>query len=135
MVVNLVTPEAAAALRASYGDGRLAAWVVGAVDPTPEAFAQMRRGLVIYLGVPGYAEMFAAAGFGALVDAARAGTPPRELLDRVPDELCAAVGLVGSRDEVATRARAYREAGVDEVCVVPVTAGDPGGRRTLAAFA
>src|SRR4051794_30293239 len=134
MVVNLVTPEVVAGLRARYGDGRLAAWVVGAVEPAPEAFAQMRRGLVAYLGVPGYAEMFEAAGFGELVAFARSGAPPREVLRRVPDELCAAVGLVGSRDEVAGREQAYRAAGVDELCVVPVTAGDPGGERTLRAL-
>jgi hypothetical protein len=32
------------------------------------------------------------------------------------------------------RAARYREAGVDEVAMVPATAGDPGGRRTLEAF-
>lgn len=134
MVVNLVTPATAARLRERYGEGRVAAWVVGAVDPSPEAFAQMRRGLVIYLAVPGYAEMFEEAGFGELVAFARSGAPPREVLERVPDELCAAVGLVGTRTEAKARARAYRDAGVDELCVVPVTAGDPGGCRTLGAL-
>ena len=27
----------------------------------------------------------------------------------------------------------YRRAGADEICIVPVTAGDPGGARTLQA--
>ena len=134
MVLNLVTPEVAASLRERFGEGRLAAWVAAAVEPTGEAIAQMRRALVSYVGVPGYAEMFTAAGFGELVEFARTGPRPGELLARVPDELPAAVGLVGSREDVAARLQAYRDAGVDEVCIVPVTAGDPAGRRTLAAF-
>ena len=135
MVVNLVTPQVAANLRERFGTGRLAAWVPAAIDPTDEAFAQMRRGLAMYLGVPGYAEMFEAAGFGELVAFARTGPRPSELLPRVPEELCAAVGLVGTREEAEARAQAYRDAGVDELCIVPVTAGDPAGRRTLEAFA
>jgi alkanesulfonate monooxygenase SsuD/methylene tetrahydromethanopterin reductase-like flavin-dependent oxidoreductase (luciferase family) len=56
-------------------------------------------------------------------------------LDAVPIELIDAVGLVGSADHIVRRIAAYREAGVDDVCVVPATAGDDAGRRTLAALA
>jgi hypothetical protein len=40
---------------------------------------------------------------------------------------------LGSADRIATRLRAYREAGADCVAVVPSTAEDPGGRATLRA--
>jgi len=71
----------------------------------------------------------------ARTSAARAGTPPGELLARVPPELCRAIGLVGTEAEVRARIDEYREAGVDEIAIVPATAGDPGGRRTLEALA
>ena len=42
------------------------------------------------------------------------------------------VGLVG---DVGVRLEAYAAAGLDEVVLVPATAGDPGGERTLTALA
>ncbi len=78
--------------------------------------------------------MFTEAGFGELVDAARGGTHPRELLAAVTPELPRAVGLVGGTDEIRERAAAYRDAGVNELVLVPATAGDPGGERTLRAL-
>ena len=140
MVVNLVTAEQARELagglaaRAAGEPPRLAAWVVAAVDPFPETEAQLMRAVVPYLAAPGYGAMFAGAGFAELVDAARAGTHPRELLAQVTPELPRAVGLVGDAGEVRERAAAYREAGVDELVLVPATAGDPGGERTLRAL-
>jgi probable F420-dependent oxidoreductase len=144
MVINLCTPELAGRLRERLGKlaaeagveaPPLAAWIPACVDPGEEAIAQLNRGAVAYLAAPGYGEMFAAAGFGGLVDEARAGTPPRELLASVPPELCGAIGLIGSEAEVWARAEDYRRAGVDEIAIVPATAGDPGGRRTLEALA
>jgi probable F420-dependent oxidoreductase len=140
MVINLVTPELAARLagalaqRAPGAPPPLAAWVAAAVDPSDEALAQLSRGIVPYLAAPGYGEMFAAAGFGELVEAARAGAHPRELLERLPPELPRAVGLVGSPAEASARAAEFRDAGVDELVIVPATAGDPGGERTLRAL-
>ncbi len=143
MVLNLVTPELAARLAARLDQAsadagrarpRLAAWVAAAVDPTPAARAQLAQGLVPYLAAEGYGEMFEAAGFGELVAAARAGTHPRELLARVPDELAASVGLVGTAEDAARRAAQYRDAGVDDIVIVPATAGDDGGERSLRAL-
>jgi probable F420-dependent oxidoreductase len=144
MVINLCTPELAGRLRERLEESAaeagvktppLAAWIPAAVDPGEEAIAQLNRGAVAYLAAPGYGEMFAAAGFGELVDAARAGTPPRDLLSQVPAELCGAIGLVGDEGTVRARAGEYRSAGVDEIAIVPATAGDPGGRRTLESLA
>jgi probable F420-dependent oxidoreductase len=140
MVINLCTPALAGDLRkrldrfaadAGVKAPPLAAWIPAAVEPTDEAIAQLSRGAVAYLAAPGYGEMFAAAGFGELVARARAGTPPGELLQDVPPELPRSIGMVGGEEEVRARADEYRSAGVDEVAIVPATAGDPGGRRTL----
>jgi probable F420-dependent oxidoreductase len=144
MVINLCTPVLAAQLHqrlavhaaaAGIEPPPLAAWLPSCVDPGEEAIAQLSRGAVAYLAAPGYGEMFAAAGFGDLVERARAGASPSELLARVPPELSAAIGLVGSEAEIRERARQYRAAGVHELAIVPATASDPGGRTTLEALA
>jgi probable F420-dependent oxidoreductase len=144
MVINLATVQGAAGLRerldaAAAAAGRpappLALWVVAAVDPTDAGIEQMTRSVVPYLAAPGYAEMFASAGFGDLVTLARTGLHPRELLAEVPRDLCRAIGLVGTEAEIRERAAAYRAAGVDELAIAPTTAGDPAGERTLSALA
>jgi probable F420-dependent oxidoreductase len=143
MVVNLVTPEQAARLReklerAAHAAGRatppLAAWVVGALDPTDETLHQIRQAVVVYLAAPGYGEMFTEAGFGDLVRRARSGAHPRELVAAIPPELIRAVGAVGDEATLRRRIEDYRKAGVDAVAIVPATAGDPAARRTLAAI-
>jgi probable F420-dependent oxidoreductase len=136
MVLNLVTPELvsrmAARLRAETArPPRLAAWVVAAVNPTDETHAQLARGLVPYLAAEGYSDMFIQAGFGETVEAARSGVHPAQLLEQVPPELVASVGLVGTEDEARRRAREYLDAGLDELVLVPATAGDEAGARSL----
>jgi hypothetical protein len=42
---------------------------------------------------------------------------------------------VGDASIVRARIDAYAAAGLDEIAVVPATAGDPGGERTLTALA
>ncbi|MGH3756941.1 hypothetical protein [Actinophytocola sp.] len=51
----------------------------------------------------------------------------------LPTDAARVVGLVGAAATV--RARIAEYAGLDEVAVVPATAGDPGGERTLTALA
>ena len=53
----------------------------------------------------------------------------------LPDEAARVVGLVGDSRTVHARIAEYAEAGLDEVAIVPATAGDPAGERTLAALA
>jgi probable F420-dependent oxidoreductase len=143
MVLNLVTPALVRQLAARLKDEaakigreppRLAAWVVAAVDPAPETHAQLARGLVPYLGADGYSDMFTAAGFGGVVRAAQAGMHPAQLLELVPPELAAAVGLVGNEAEARRRAGEYFDAGVDDLVLVPATAGDDAGARSLKAL-
>lgn len=144
MVLNLVTPATVARLvtdlriaaqRCDRAAPRVAVWVAAAVDPTTDGIDQLRRGLVPYLAAPGYGEMFVEAGFAPVVALARSGARPADVFDAVPRELVDAVAAVG--DSAACRARIedYRSAGAHDIAIVPVTAGDPGGRRTLSALA
>jgi probable F420-dependent oxidoreductase len=145
MVMNLITPASAARLvaqlRAASADlgrptPRVAVWATGALDPSPAALDQLRRGAVAYLGVPGYGEMFEEAGFTELVALARTRPHPSELLAATPQALIEAVGLIGDEQAILDRLAAYKAAGVDEVAVVPAsTDDDPGGARTIAAVA
>ena len=77
--------------------------------------------------------LMSAAGFGELVQFARTRPHPAELLAAMPDELVSAIGLVGGLEQVEQRLEAYRQAGADEICLVPATAGDPGGAASLRA--
>jgi probable F420-dependent oxidoreductase len=145
MVINLVTPKSAARLVQLLHDecraaGRpvppVAAWVSAAVDPSPEGTEQLRRGLVAYLAVPGYAEMFAEAGFGEVVSFARTGPHPRDLLAAIPPEIVAHVGLAGDLQAVRARLGEYAAAGVEEVALVPGSSdADPAGVATMTALA
>ncbi|MER5647449.1 LLM class F420-dependent oxidoreductase [Streptosporangium sp. NPDC002524] len=115
---------------------RVAAWVTAAVDPGREAVDRIRRAVVGYLAAPGYGEMFVEAGFGDVVAFARTRPHPRELLAAIPDGLLESVALLGDVGAARERLRAYADAGVDEVALVPVsTDADPGGVATLKALA
>jgi probable F420-dependent oxidoreductase len=144
MVLDLVSPELAGEDRAKLDAaatavGRraptLAAWIPAAIDPDPDSYAELMDSLAGYLEVPGYSEMFIAAGFDEAVQAASAGATQAELLDALPPDAASRIGLVGDVDTVRARLDAYGAAGLDEVVLVPATAGDPGGDRTLTAFA
>jgi probable F420-dependent oxidoreductase len=144
MVLDLVSPELAGEYRAKLdaaasAAGRpapaLAAWIPAAIDPDPDSYAELMDSLAGYLEVPGYGEMFTAAGFGEAVQAAGAGATRAEQLDALPLDAASRIGLVGDLDTVRVRLEAYAAAGLDEVVLVPATAGDPGGERTLTALA
>ncbi len=144
VVLNLLTPGLVAQIRrridaVAHAAGRrpppLTVWVPAALDPGPAAIAQMARQLVAYVGAPAYGEMFAAAGFRAIVEMARGGGHPREVLAAMPRALLDAVGAIGAAGTVRARIDEYAAAGADVVALVPVTAEDPGGAGILAAVA
>jgi probable F420-dependent oxidoreductase len=143
MLLDIVTPEQVRELRAKLDAaaekaGRtpptLAAWLPAAVDPDPESLTQVLRSVVGYLTVPGYRDVFTAAGFGEAVELAAHGADPDRLLRALPPAAAGTVGLVGDLDAVRARIDAYAEAGLDEIALVPATAGDPAGERTLEAL-
>ena len=138
MLLDLVTTEQVAALRSklerSVGSGtrpKLAAWLPAAVEPTDEAVAQILESIAGYLTIGGYREMFLEAGFDEAVEKAASGADISEVVGTLPDYAAGVVGLVGDRAAIGERLAAYAEAGLDEVAVVPMTAGDPKGERTL----
>jgi probable F420-dependent oxidoreductase len=143
VVLNLVPPEQVSAVRAridaeAAAAGRpapaLAVWVPVALEPHDEARAQLASQLAIYLGAPGYGEMFAELGCADLVRRARAGEHRFDLAGSVPPQLLEGVCAIGSPTDVTARISAYHDAGADAVGVVPSTAEDPCGRRVLTAL-
>ena len=143
MLLNMVTPQSLGRLReqmaaeaeaAGRDCPKLAVWLTCAIDPGPEDMEQLLRAIVGYLAAPGYAEMISEAGFAELVEYARTRPHPKKLLAAMPDELMSAIGLVGSKERIDERIGQYRSAGADEICLVPATAGDPGGLKTLQAM-
>ena len=89
--------------------------------------------LAVYLGVPGYGEMFVRSGSRSLSTArARAlGDPSSRARSR---SSCSSRSARSARSRTCVaRIRAYHDAGADVVGVVPSTAEDPGGRRVLSA--
>lgn len=144
VVLNLVTPEAVREVRgalerearaAGRACPRLAVWLAAAHEPNADGIAQLARQVCVYLAPPGYGEMFRAAGYGALVERARAGEPQAQLAPEMPRALLEAVAALGSRTELRARMSDYAAAGADEIAVVPVTAGDDAGVRVLEALA
>ena len=140
VVLNLASPARVAEVRVAIDTAaamagraapRLTVWVPVALNPGDAAHAQIAAQLAVYLGPPGYGEMFSALGFDDLVRRARTGATRRELAAAVPVELLDRVCALGTVDRVAAQLRAYREAGADCVAVVPSTAQDPGPRATL----
>lgn len=79
--------------------------------------------------------MFAQAGFEEAVALAETGADRTELHRALPSDAAHRVGLVGDAALVREKLEAYAAAGLDEVVLVPATDGDPGGERTLTAFA
>lgn len=143
MVLDLVSPELAreyrtrldaAAAEAGRTAPRLAAWIPAAADPDPEAYEQVMWSLVNYLPVAGYAEMFADAGFTEAVALSAKGADPDTLYAALPEDAPTRLGLVGDADTVASRLRAYADAGLDETVLVPATSGVEHTLSTIASL-
>ncbi|QRN79197.1 MAG: LLM class flavin-dependent oxidoreductase, partial [Nocardiopsis sp. BM-2018] len=129
MVLNMVTADTAAELAPQHPN--TAVWLAAAIDPTPDERRWMALGFVGYLGAPGYGEMFARAGFADLVAFARTRPHPREIADRLPDELLDAVALTGDEATVRRRIDEYADAGVREIGLVMPPLDLAAGPRTL----
>jgi probable F420-dependent oxidoreductase len=133
MVLNMVTVAAARRLAGQHPD--TAAWLCAAIDPTEAERRWLTRGFVGYLAAPGYDEMFVDAGYGELVELARTKPSPKDLFERIPDDLLDHVALVGDEATVRSRLAEYESAGLAEVCLVPPAPELPSGIATLEALA
>ena len=136
VVLNLVSTEHVAAVHAAVAEEaaaagretpRLAVWVPAALDPGPAALAQLAGQLAVYLGAPGYGELFAKLGFGSLVERARAGERRGELAAAIPRELLARIGAIGSPDEVRARIAEYHAPGPTRSRSFPARPKTPAG--------
>ena len=145
VVVNLLSPEQVARVRAALDEAAVAAgrpeppplavWVPACLDPGEAAMAQLTRQLVAYCAPPGYGEMFIQSGFGSVVTLARSGARPAEVQAAIPPAMVESIAALGGVGDLRRRIAAYRDAGAAAVGIVPVTAEDPGGERLLAALA
>lgn len=120
----------------SLGDLRVIvgmAAAVGSEDETAAARDAVRAELALYVGGMGsrtqnfYAETVAQLGFAEAAERIQTAflSGDRDgAIAAVPDELMAAVSLVGTADQVREGISALREAGVDTIVVRPVGA-DP----------
>lgn len=142
VVLNMVAPDSVERMAARLDEltgtrpiPPIAVWLTASVDPTEADHEQMARGRVGYLMAPGYREMLIEAGFGSVVELAATGAHPAQIAKQIPSEIDYVVGLAGSVTQIEDRLRAYQAAGVEEVCLVPATASDPLGARTLTALA
>jgi probable F420-dependent oxidoreductase len=114
---------------------RLAVLVPTLVDPDQVGEEQLRRALLPYLRASGFARIFTEAGFGEVVALARTGAHPRSLYPEMTDEMVRTVAAVGSVAQVRAALAEYRAVGVDELVLMPITAGDPCGLHTLTVLA
>lgn len=144
VVLNLASPQRVSQVREQIEQQATAAgripphvtvWVPVAVRPGADALRQLAGQLAVYLGPPGYGEMFCDLGFGDLVERARSGARRADLAAAIPFELAGQLAALGDPDQVGERIRAYLDAGADTVAVIPVTAEDPAGRIALGCVA
>lgn len=104
---------------------RLAVFLPTVVDPDAESLDWIRRSLLPYLDADGFGRMFAEAGHGELVDLARGGAHERSLLAAMPEEVLRSIAAIGDLNQVCSAFEDYRQAGVDEIVMLPESY-DPG---------
>ena len=140
VVLNLVPPARVAEMRAVVNAAaaatgrkppRLTVWVPVALDPGAAAHGQLAAQLAVYLGPPGYGEMFSELGFPT----SSSGPSGRAAANWRPQSplSCSARCAPLAPPDIAAKLRAYHDAGADTVAIVPGTAEDPGGRAALRA--
>jgi probable F420-dependent oxidoreductase len=98
---------------------RLAVFLPTVVDPDPQALDWIRRSLLPYLDADGFGRMFAEAGHGELVDLARGGAHERSLLAAMPEDVLRSIAAIGDLNQVCSAFEDYRQAGVDEIVMLP----------------
>ena len=151
LVLNLLTEAAIQRLcrriaevaeSAHRPDPHACLWQPVAFGPTTELSDESRRQvaaqLSAYLAAPGYRDLFIEAGAPDLVQRAIAGEPRAGLAGELsPDVLRQFVPTASWQDPTSIASALERRfaAGIDEIAIVPSTAGDPGAERTVAALA
>ncbi|MBW8806037.1 MAG: LLM class F420-dependent oxidoreductase [Catenulisporales bacterium] len=98
---------------------RLAVFLPTVVDPDAACLDWIRRSLLPYLDADGFGRMFAEAGHGELVDLARGGAHERSLMAAMPEDVLRSIAAIGDLNQVCSAFEDYRQAGVDEIVMLP----------------
>jgi alkanesulfonate monooxygenase SsuD/methylene tetrahydromethanopterin reductase-like flavin-dependent oxidoreductase (luciferase family) len=105
VVLNLVTPDQVARMRGAIDRAARASRSqtsaghrvgAGCVRPDRRAWRQLARQLVVYVGAPGYGEMFMKPDSPTPCASHEAAVHPRVLLASIPRALMQAIGAIGS---------------------------------------
>ncbi len=116
------------------GDAAIHAYVhLGVGERTPDTDKLARRDLYGYASADAYRSSFRTAGYGAEMDAFEAAKAERDrdgqmaaISDRMIDE----IDTIGDAERARSTVAAYRDAGVDDVIVMPLPWG-PDRRQVL----
>ncbi|MEM9712742.1 MAG: LLM class F420-dependent oxidoreductase [Actinomycetota bacterium] len=115
------------------GGAEVHAYVHAGVTDWESGVGAARKDLFGYAMAPGYARMFAAAGYAdemAAIDEAKAAGDREAMVAAISDRMVRDIDFIGDADEVATFVRSYREAGVDHPILMPLPWG--ADRRAVA---
>lgn len=108
------------------GDAEVHAYVHAAVTDWESGAGPARKDLFGYAMAPGYAKMFAAAGYAeemAAIGEARAAGDRDAMVAAVSDRMVRDIDFIGTADEVTAFVRTYAQAGVDHPILMPMPWG------------
>jgi probable F420-dependent oxidoreductase len=109
------------------GECHIHAYVhVGVCDPEA-ARKNARKDLFSYAVVPAYAQAFERAGFSHEVEAVRTAHAAKDreaALAAISEEMIDAIDICGDAETVASATRAYYDAGVDNIVIMPLPWGE-----------
>ncbi|MEM8902996.1 MAG: hypothetical protein AAGF02_04775, partial [Actinomycetota bacterium] len=115
------------------GGAEVHAYVHAGVTDWESGVGAARKDLFGYAMAPGYARMFAAAGYAdemAAIDEAKAAGDREAMVAAISDRMVRDIDFIGDADEVAAFVGSYREAGVDHPILMPLPWG--ADRRAVA---
>jgi F420-dependent oxidoreductase-like protein len=128
-IAEVIGPELAEGRRRCGRDGEpidVVAAVPSAVTNDPsEAYAAMRKELLVYFGLPFYRAMIERSGFAADIEAYdEAAGDPEAMQSAISDGFLAELTAVGSPERVREGVESYRAAGAVSPCIGPIPGSD-----------
>lgn len=138
MMAEVRAGAAAAGRELAPGFPVVARLMVALTDDAPAATAMLKHAFAPYAATTGYNRFFRWLGYEAEADgiaAASAAGDKAGMVAAYSDQMAADVLVVGDADHVATRVRAYLDAGITIAAIEPLVPGPDEVRRTLQAAA
>ncbi|MEM9609402.1 MAG: LLM class flavin-dependent oxidoreductase [Actinomycetota bacterium] len=108
------------------GDAEVHAYVHAAVTDWEAGAGAARKDLFGYAMAPGYARMFAAAGYAdemGAMDEAKAAGDRDAMVGAISDRMVQDIDFIGTTDEVTAFVRTYADAGIDHPILMPMPWG------------